>query len=78
MLIAYLIPMSITISVFAIIWWVILRAHGDMDHFEEDGWKPCVVGVQSFTSIFLFSLETQHTIGYGKVMDRTWKMTKDL
>lgn len=43
----------------------ICRGHGDMDHFEEEGWKPCVVGVASFSSIFLFSLETQHTIGYG-------------
>ncbi|OXA56046.1 G protein-activated inward rectifier potassium channel 2 [Folsomia candida] len=50
---------------FALIWWVIVRGHGDMDHFEEEGWKPCVVGVASFSSIFLFSLETQHTIGYG-------------
>ncbi|XP_053211052.1 G protein-activated inward rectifier potassium channel 3-like [Panonychus citri] len=27
--------------------------------------KPCVHGIDSFTSAFLFSIETQHTIGYG-------------
>ncbi len=42
-----------------------MRGHGDISNFEEEGWKPCVVGVASFSSIFLFSLETQHTIGYG-------------
>ena len=29
------------------------------------GWKPCVAEVDDFTTIFLFSLETQHSIGYG-------------
>ncbi|CAL8142528.1 unnamed protein product [Orchesella dallaii] len=50
---------------FAVIWWTILISHGDMDHFEEENWQPCVVGVKSFSSVFLFSLESQHTIGYG-------------
>lgn len=31
----------------------------------ESGWKPCVYNILSFTSCFLFSIETQHTIGYG-------------
>lgn len=26
---------------------------------------PCLVGVHGFTSAFLFSVETQHTIGFG-------------
>ncbi|CAN8030995.1 unnamed protein product, partial [Ixodes persulcatus] len=50
--------------VFAIIWWLIMFAHGDFDPHEGD-WTPCIVDVTSFTSAFLFSLETQHTIGYG-------------
>ncbi|KAL3196510.1 hypothetical protein MRX96_045197 [Rhipicephalus microplus] len=50
--------------VFAIIWWLIMFAHGDFDPHEGE-WTPCIVEVTSFTSAFLFSLETQHTIGYG-------------
>jgi len=29
------------------------------------GWNPCVSNLHGFTSAFLFSLETQTTIGYG-------------
>lgn len=56
---------------FALIWWLIAFTHGDLEHDhlppyqEENGWQPCVVNIFSFTSCFLFSIETQHTIGYG-------------
>ncbi|XKL60941.1 hypothetical protein PGB90_007998 [Kerria lacca] len=52
---------------FAVIWWLIVVSHGDLeDHKNETTkWVPCVEGVTSFTSVFLFSVETQHTIGYG-------------
>ncbi|XP_029986305.1 inward rectifier potassium channel 16-like [Sphaeramia orbicularis] len=47
---------------FGIVFWVIALAHGDVkDHGDE----PCVYEVYSFTAAFLFSLETQTTIGYG-------------
>jgi potassium inwardly-rectifying channel subfamily J, other len=36
-----------------------------MDFSEANGWQPCIVNIYSFTSAFIFSLETQHTIGYG-------------
>ncbi|XP_023228631.1 G protein-activated inward rectifier potassium channel 3-like [Centruroides sculpturatus] len=49
---------------FALIWWLICMAHGDLDPVD-DNWKPCVESLNSFTSAFLFSVETQHTIGYG-------------
>jgi len=44
---------------FSICYW-----HGD---FVEEGtdWVPCIQEVDGFASSFLFSLETQHTIGYG-------------
>lgn len=32
---------------------------------EATGWKPCIANVHGFASCFLFSIETQHTIGYG-------------
>uniref|UniRef100_A0A182VVV5 Inward rectifier potassium channel C-terminal domain-containing protein n=1 Tax=Anopheles minimus TaxID=112268 RepID=A0A182VVV5_9DIPT len=56
---------------FAGLYWLISYTHGD---FEEDhlppfqvdnNWTPCISNIYSFTSCFLFSLETQHTIGYG-------------
>jgi potassium inwardly-rectifying channel subfamily J len=39
--------------------------HGDFDHINDPAWTPCVTGVVTFASVFLFSVETQHTIGYG-------------
>ncbi|CAD6220766.1 GSCOCG00011585001-RA-CDS [Cotesia congregata] len=54
---------------FAIVWWLIVYSHGD---FNNDDFStanktltPCVEDIHSFTSCFLFSVETQHTIGYG-------------
>ncbi|XP_010764234.1 G protein-activated inward rectifier potassium channel 3, partial [Notothenia coriiceps] len=38
---------------------------GDLDHLEDDTWTPCVHNVNSFISAFLFSIETETTIGYG-------------
>lgn len=47
---------------FGILFWVIALAHNDIkDHTNE----PCMYEVRSFTAAFLFSLETQTTIGYG-------------
>lgn len=62
--------LSFTLSwlVFALIWWLIAYTHGDLDpeNLKEDSnWSPCVVNINSFASCFLFSIETQHTIGYG-------------
>ncbi|EEB11019.1 inwardly rectifying K+ channel protein, putative [Pediculus humanus corporis] len=63
---------------FALIWWLIAFSHGDLDPknnaivaaytnetFQNPHWVPCVVGINSFASCFLFSVETQHTIGFG-------------
>ncbi|XP_028134336.1 G protein-activated inward rectifier potassium channel 3 isoform X2 [Diabrotica virgifera virgifera] len=56
---------------FALVWWLIVFTHGDLeeDHLPakqaEANWTPCVFNIQGFTSCFLFSIETQHTIGYG-------------
>ncbi|KAJ8897287.1 hypothetical protein PR048_002633 [Dryococelus australis] len=38
------------------------RSRSSSDNAE---WTPCVLNVRSFTSAFLFSVETQHSIGYG-------------
>ncbi|KAK0085386.1 hypothetical protein PV325_005296 [Microctonus aethiopoides] len=53
---------------FAIVWWVIVYAHGDLDprnYSSNKTFTPCVEDIHGFTSCFLFSVETQHTIGYG-------------
>ncbi|XP_073418391.1 ATP-sensitive inward rectifier potassium channel 8 [Dendrobates tinctorius] len=51
---------------FAMIWWLVAFAHGDMDITENTTQRePCVANVKSFTAAFLFSIEVQVTIGFG-------------
>ncbi|XP_050540469.1 G protein-activated inward rectifier potassium channel 3-like isoform X2 [Daktulosphaira vitifoliae] len=53
---------------FAAVWWLIALNHGDLDvamKTNNSNWEPCVREMYSFTACFLFSVETQHTIGYG-------------
>ena len=56
---------------FAGVWYVVFYLHGDFEpgHLPDDqaesGWTPCAYAIHNFKSCFLFSLETQHTIGYG-------------
>lgn len=52
-------------SVFGVFWWLVAVAHGDHHHPNSTTWEPCVTGVYDFLTAFLFSVETQHTIGYG-------------
>uniref|UniRef100_A0AAY5L681 ATP-sensitive inward rectifier potassium channel 14 n=1 Tax=Esox lucius TaxID=8010 RepID=A0AAY5L681_ESOLU len=46
---------------FGVVFWGVALAHGDFDLH----WKPCILHVQGFIGAFLFSIETQTTIGYG-------------
>ena len=56
----------ITWFIFGVIWYIIAIIHKDDEHDEDDpNWTPCVVGVFDFVTALLFSIETQHTIGYG-------------
>ncbi|CAK1596289.1 unnamed protein product [Parnassius mnemosyne] len=53
---------------FALIWWLIIFTHGDLNPPPPSNtttFVPCLNNVNSFTGCFLFSVETQHTIGYG-------------
>ncbi|CAH2037324.1 unnamed protein product, partial [Iphiclides podalirius] len=53
---------------FALIWWLIIFTHGDLSPpppGNDTQFVPCLNNVNSFTGCFLFSVETQHTIGYG-------------
>lgn len=64
--------------IFAVLWYLIAYSHGDFDwiHNIRDAelssgaaanktgkYLPCVTELYGFTSTFLFSLESQHTIG---------------
>uniref|UniRef100_A0A1A7XVB8 Potassium inwardly-rectifying channel, subfamily J, member 8 n=2 Tax=Iconisemion striatum TaxID=60296 RepID=A0A1A7XVB8_9TELE len=49
---------------FAMSWWLVAFAHGDLDP-ERENLSHCVTDVKSFTSAFLFSIEVQVTIGFG-------------
>lgn len=53
--------------VFAVVWYLTFLQHGDLnpDNLANETFVPCVAGIEGFTSCFLFSVETQHTIGYG-------------
>ncbi|KAM3961082.1 LOW QUALITY PROTEIN: G protein-activated inward rectifier potassium channel 3 [Aphomia sociella] len=52
---------------FALIWWLIIFTHGDLSPQNDPNitFIPCLNNVNTFTGCFLFSVETQHTIGYG-------------
>lgn len=47
---------------FGLSYWLIAYVHGDLNDIDN---RPCVENVRSFTAAFLFSMETQATIGYG-------------
>uniref|UniRef100_A0A8C5M2L9 G protein-activated inward rectifier potassium channel 2 n=1 Tax=Leptobrachium leishanense TaxID=445787 RepID=A0A8C5M2L9_9ANUR len=50
---------------FGMIWWLIAYIRGDLDHVGDKTWSPCVDNLNGFVSAFLFSIETETTIGYG-------------
>jgi len=56
---------------FAGVWHLMFYLHGDLEEQNlpdlqgENGWTPCVYSIYDFSSTFLYSVETQHTIGYG-------------
>ena len=55
----------VTWFIFAIIYYVIAKYHGDIDADLHPNDTQCLVNVGSFKAAFLFSVESQHTIGYG-------------
>jgi len=52
---------------FGVIWWLIAYIHGDYlpENINNSTFVPCILANKNFASAFLFSQETQHTIGYG-------------
>lgn len=49
---------------FGLVFWITAAVHGDLPG-GGGSHTPCVEQVHSFTAAFLFSIETQTTIGYG-------------
>ncbi|OCT72307.1 hypothetical protein XELAEV_18035280mg [Xenopus laevis] len=56
---------TVTWLFFGLIWWLIAYIRGDLDHLGDKNWVPCVENLNGFVSAFLFSIETETTIGYG-------------
>lgn len=51
---------------FALVWYIMAIAHGDvLDDMTREQRVPCLINVQDFMSAFIFSMESQTTIGYG-------------
>ncbi|XP_063042527.1 ATP-sensitive inward rectifier potassium channel 10, partial [Engraulis encrasicolus] len=51
---------------FGVLWYLVALVHGDLLEFNPpSNHTPCVMEVQTLTGAFLFSLESQTTIGYG-------------
>jgi potassium inwardly-rectifying channel subfamily J len=55
----------LTWCIFGAVYYAIAAVHGDTYQAENNTWVPCIANVYDYTSAFLFSLETQATIGYG-------------
>ena len=69
-LLMFLTSFMLSWLIFGVIWWLIAYVHGDyleenMAKMETGEFIPCVLANINFASAFLFSVETQHTIGYG-------------
>ena len=69
-LLMFLTSFMLSWLIFGVIWWLIAYVHGDyleenMAKMEAGEFIPCVLANINFASAFLFSVETQHTIGYG-------------
>ncbi|KAK3513659.1 hypothetical protein QTP70_028805 [Hemibagrus guttatus] len=64
-LFVFVMAYAVTWLFFGAIWYLIAYCRGDLDHLEDETWTPCVNNVNGFISAFLFSIETETTIGYG-------------
>ncbi|XP_016279432.1 ATP-sensitive inward rectifier potassium channel 12 isoform X1 [Monodelphis domestica] len=66
MLLIFSLAFLVSWLLFGVIFWVIAIVHGDLERSpDERNYKPCILQVHGFMAAFLFSIETQTTIGYG-------------
>jgi len=66
-LLAFVASFLVSWFLFACVWWLISYVHGDyvLENINNNTFTPCILANKNFASAFLFSVETQHTIGYG-------------
>ncbi|KAK2145982.1 hypothetical protein LSH36_642g03013 [Paralvinella palmiformis] len=64
-LLIFILAFTLSWLLFALCWWLICFANGDFENYGRADHQPCVAEVHDFTTALLFSIETQHTIGYG-------------
>lgn len=71
-LLVFVMAYATTWLFFGLIWWLLAYCRGDLEHIGDEAWIPCVKNLNGFVSAFLFSIETETTIGYGHrvIMDR--------
>ncbi|GAB1607227.1 ATP-sensitive inward rectifier potassium channel 10-like [Argonauta hians] len=60
---------AVTFVSFTVIWWLNSFLHGDFDS-NNSYLEPCIPGLNTFADFFLFSVETQTTVGFGTVYPR--------
>ncbi|XP_078414701.1 ATP-sensitive inward rectifier potassium channel 12 [Cetorhinus maximus] len=66
MLLIFSLAFVISWLAFGLAFWLIALIHGDLENSTSDeNFMPCVLQVNGFIAAFLFSIETQTTIGYG-------------
>ncbi|XP_062392058.1 ATP-sensitive inward rectifier potassium channel 12-like isoform X2 [Sardina pilchardus] len=69
LLLAFTVASLLSWLAFGAVFWAVALAHGDADPPRElvrlGRWQPCILHVRGFAGAFLFSVETQTTIGYG-------------
>uniref|UniRef100_A0A3B3BSV4 ATP-sensitive inward rectifier potassium channel 14 n=1 Tax=Oryzias melastigma TaxID=30732 RepID=A0A3B3BSV4_ORYME len=67
MLVIFTLSFILSWLLFGFAFWLIASAHGDLSIrlTPNPGSPPCFLQVNSFMAAFLFSLETQTSIGYG-------------
>ncbi|XP_063077310.1 ATP-sensitive inward rectifier potassium channel 12 isoform X2 [Engraulis encrasicolus] len=66
MLVVFTLVFVVSWLAFGLAFWAIALFHGDLDNpAGDDNFTPCVLQVNGFVAAFLFSIETQTSIGYG-------------
>ncbi|XP_041062485.1 ATP-sensitive inward rectifier potassium channel 12 [Carcharodon carcharias] len=66
MLLIFSLAFVISWLAFGLAFWLIALIHGDLENpTGDENFMPCVLQVNGFIAAFLFSIETQTTIGYG-------------
>jgi potassium inwardly-rectifying channel subfamily J len=70
LILLYVAQFVVSWSLFGVAYYAIAVERGDILHKSNASWIPCVSNVNDYTSAFLYSFETQSTIGYGtRVID---------